>query len=42
MNRMNMNIVPSTFVKDVFNKIQFDVQDDKMVKNKVSLKMKNQ
>jgi glycosyltransferase involved in cell wall biosynthesis len=29
MNRMNMNIVPSTFVKDVFNKIQFDIQDDK-------------
>ena len=26
---MNMNIVPSTFVKDVISKVQFDVQDDK-------------
>jgi len=29
MNRMNMNIVPSTFVKDVISKVQFDVQDDR-------------
>tara|TARA_Y100000361_G_scaffold49590_1_gene43073 strand:- start:852 stop:2177 length:1326 start_codon:yes stop_codon:yes gene_type:complete len=29
MNRMNMNIVPSTFVKDVLSKVQFDIQDDK-------------
>ena len=29
MNRMNVNIVPSTFVKDVISKVQFDVQDDK-------------
>ena len=28
MNRMNVNIVPSTFVKDVISKVQFDVQDD--------------
>jgi len=29
MNRMNMNIVPSNFVKDVLTKVQFDIQDDK-------------
>ena len=29
MNRMNLNIVPSTFVKDVISKVQFDVQDEK-------------
>jgi|TARA_B100000315_G_scaffold256256_1_gene301741 hypothetical protein len=29
MNRMDMNIVPSTFVKDVMNDITFDIQDEK-------------
>ena len=29
MNRMNMNIVPSTFVKDTLVKTSFDVNDDK-------------
>ena len=29
MNKMNLNIVPATFVKDVLNKVQFDIQDDK-------------
>ena len=29
MNRMDLNIVPATFVKDVLGKVQFDIQDDK-------------
>ena len=29
MNKMDLNIVPATFVKDVLNKVQFDIQDDK-------------
>ena len=29
INRMDLNIVPSTFVKDTLNTIQFDVMDDK-------------
>ena len=29
INRMNLNIVPANFVKDVLNKVQFDIQDDK-------------
>ena len=29
MNRMDLNIVPATFVKDVLNKVQFDIQDDR-------------
>ena len=29
MNRMNMNIVPATFVKDVLNKVQFDIEDER-------------
>ena len=28
MNRMNMNIVPSNFVKDTFSKVQFDIQNE--------------
>ena len=28
MNRMNLNIVPSNFVKDVLGKVQFDIQND--------------
>ena len=28
MNRMNLNIVPSYFVKDVLGKVQFDIQND--------------
>jgi len=29
MNKMDLNIVPATFVKDVLNKVQYDIQDDK-------------
>ena len=29
MNRMDLNIVPATFVKYVLNKVQFDIQDDR-------------
>ena len=29
MNKMDLNIVPATFVKDVLNKVQFDIQDDR-------------
>tara|TARA_Y100000361_G_C11143410_1_gene336537 strand:- start:1 stop:1332 length:1332 start_codon:yes stop_codon:yes gene_type:complete len=28
MNRMNLNIVPSNFVRDVLGKVQFDIQND--------------
>ena len=34
MNRMNINIVPSKFVKDVISKVQFDVQDDEQIRKK--------
>jgi hypothetical protein len=44
MNRMNLNIVPSTFVKDVFEKTKFDVQDEKtgQIRGKVSLNKKTE
>ena len=29
INKMNLNIVPSTFVKDTITRTSFDVQDDK-------------
>jgi len=29
MNRMDMNIVPSNFVKDVMNSVTFDIQDER-------------
>ena len=35
MNRMNLNIVPSNFVKDTLNSITFDVHNDK-TKEKIS------
>ena len=38
MNRMNMNIVPSTFVKDVMEKTVFDVEDEKTKQRKGELK----
>jgi glycosyltransferase involved in cell wall biosynthesis len=38
LNRMNMNIVPSTFVKDVVEKTVFDVQDEKTKQVKGQLK----
>jgi len=28
MNRMNMNIVPATFVRDVLSKVQFDIENE--------------
>ena len=40
MNRMNMNIVPATFVKNVLSKIQFDIQNDKT--NQVEGILKNE
>ena len=38
MNRMNMNIVPSNFVSDVFKTCVFDVKDDKTQQIKGQLK----
>tara|TARA_B100001778_G_scaffold166419_1_gene136784 strand:+ start:22 stop:1350 length:1329 start_codon:yes stop_codon:yes gene_type:complete len=38
MNRMNMNIVPSNFVSDVFKSCIFDVKDDKTQQLKGQLK----
>ena len=38
MNRMNMNIVPSNFVSDVFKACVFDVKDDKTQQIKGQLK----
>jgi len=38
MNRMNMNIVPSKFVKDTMNSITFDITDDKTQQKKGELK----
>jgi glycosyltransferase involved in cell wall biosynthesis len=40
INRMDMNIVPATFVKDVLSKIQFDIQNDKT--NQVEGVLKNE
>ncbi len=39
MNRMDMNIVPSTFVKDVMGNIGFDITDDKTNEVKGHLKV---
>ena len=39
MNKMNMNIVPSNFVKDVLTNVQFDIQDDKTGQKQGVLKM---
>ena len=41
MNRMNMNIVPSTFVRDVMKNVHFDIADDKTKEVKGSLKVEN-
>jgi len=41
MNRMNMNIVPSTFVRDVMKNVHFDVSDEKTKEVKGSLKVEN-
>ena len=38
MNRMNMNIVPSTFVKTMMEEIVFDITDDKTQQKKGELK----
>ena len=38
MNKMNMNIVPSTFVKKSFEAIQFDVVDDQTKQKKGELR----
>ena len=38
MNRINMNIVPSTFVRDTMNSIGFDVVDDQTQQKKGQLK----
>lgn len=39
MNKMNMNIVPSNFVKNVLTNVQFDIQDDKTGQKQGVLKM---
>ena len=39
MNRMDMNIVPSTFVKNVMNSITFDIADEKTNQKKGELKV---
>ena len=39
MNRMDMNIVPSNFVKDVMTSIGFDIADDKTKETKGHLKV---
>ncbi len=33
MNKMNMNIVPSNFVKNVLSEVKFDIQDEKTGQN---------
>ena len=38
MNRMNMNIVPSTFVKNIMSTIVYDVQDEQNKQKKGELK----
>jgi glycosyltransferase involved in cell wall biosynthesis len=38
MNKMNMNIVPSTFVRDTMNKILFDITDEQTKQKKGELK----
>ncbi len=38
MNRMNMNIVPSTFVKDTMNNVIFDIQDEHTQQKKGEMK----
>ena len=38
MNRMNMNIVPSTFVKNIMSTIAYDVQDEQTEQKKGELK----
>ena len=38
MNRMNLNIVPSTFVKDTMNTIVFDITDEQTKQKKGELK----
>ena len=38
MNRMDMNIVPSTFVKEVMSTVGFDIADDKTKEKKGELK----
>jgi len=38
MNRMNMNIVPSTFVKNIMSTIAYDVQDEQTKQKKGELK----
>ena len=48
MNKMDMNIVPSNFVKGVLSKIQFDIQNEvekaerKAAKNKKKIDKENQ
>ena len=39
MNRMDMNIVPSTFVKDVFKSTTYDIQDKQTGQQKGSLQV---
>ena len=41
MNRMDMNIVPSNFVKEVMTSIGFDIADDKTKEAKGHLKVEN-
>ena len=37
MNRMNLNIVPSTFVRDVFKQTSYEIQDKNTAQSKVNL-----
>ena len=39
LNRMNLNMVPSTFVKDVVAKTVFDIQDEKTKQTKGELRL---
>ena len=41
MNKMDLNILPATFVKDVLNKVQFDIQDDRTNEKQGVLKNEN-
>lgn len=39
MNRMNLNIVPSTFVRDVFKQTSYEIQDKNTAQSKGQLKL---
>ena len=39
INRMNLNIVPATFVKDILNRVKYDVQNDQTQQKEGELKV---